>query len=120
MALFSFADGAAVFDSTPIENIFLIDYLPTAPDEYLRVYLYARMLALHPELGGGLQDMAKALRMDEEEVYAAFAYWESRDLVCRVSDQPAYAFKPLRGGAATRRRWRLISQQKKAAALPRH
>ena len=101
MSFCTFSDGAAMFDATPIENMFLIEYMYDAPAAALKVYLYARMLALHPELGGGLQDMAKALRMDEEEVYAAFAYWESRDLVCRVSDQPAYAFKPLRGGAAT-------------------
>ena len=31
-----------------------------------------------------------------------------------------HAVRHLRGGAATRRRWRLISQQKKAAAQPRH
>ena len=100
MSLCTFSDGAAMFDATPIENMFLIEYMYDAPAAALKVYLYARMLALHPELGSGLPDMAKALRMDEEEVYAAFAYWESRDLVCRTSDQPTYAFKPLRGGGA--------------------
>ena len=37
MPFFSFADGAAMFDSTPIENLFLMEYLPAAPGEYLRV-----------------------------------------------------------------------------------
>lgn len=102
MSFCTFDDGAAMFDATPIENLFLIEHMYDAPAPALKVYLYARMLALHPELGGTLADMAKALRMEEEDVYAAFAYWESRDLVCRISDQPAYAFKPLRGqgGAA--------------------
>ena len=100
MAFCTFSDGAAMFDATPIENMFLIEYMYDAPAAALKVYLYARMLALHPEMGGSLKDMAKALRMDEEEVYAAFAYWESRDLVCRISDQPTYAFKPMRGSAA--------------------
>ena len=100
MSFCSFADGAAMFDATPIENMFLMEYMYDAPAAALKVYLYARMLALHPEIGATLADMAKALRMEEEEVYAAFAYWESRDLVCRVSDQPAYAFMPLRGGGS--------------------
>ena len=101
MALFSFADGAAVFDSTPIENIFLIDYLPTAPDEYLRVYLYARMLALHPELGADIAAMAAALRLDEEAILNAFAYWEQQGLARRLSDRPpAFQLLPLRSSAS--------------------
>ena len=77
-----------MFDSTPIENLFLLEYLPAAPDAFLRVYLYARMLALHPELGGDLSQMARALRLDEDAVYEAFAYWEQQGLARRVSDHP--------------------------------
>lgn len=97
MPFFSFADGAAMFDSTPIENLFLMEYLPAAPGETLRVYLYARMLCLHPELGGDLAGMASALRMDEDAVYAAFDYWERQGLVRRLSDNPpTYELLPVR------------------------
>lgn len=88
MAFCSFADGAAMFDSTPIENMFLIEHLADAPAAAMKVYLYARMLALHPELCGGIADMARALRMDEDVVYGAFAYWERLDLARRLSDNP--------------------------------
>ena len=50
MALFEFSQGAAMFDVTPVENMFLLEYLPSVPEGFLRPYLYARMLALHPEL----------------------------------------------------------------------
>ena len=30
---------------TPIENIFLAEYMPEIPGDYLKVYLYAQMLA---------------------------------------------------------------------------
>ncbi len=97
MSFCSFADGAAMFDVTPIENMFLMEYLYDAPAPALRVYLYARMLALHPELGGSMADMALALRMEEKEVGEAFDYWERRGLVTRMSDHPAtYAFLPVR------------------------
>ena len=99
MPFCSFSEGAAMFDVTPIENMFLLEYLPTAPDGYLRVYLYARMLCLHPELGGELKDMAKALHMEEEAVFNAFSYWERMGLVERLSDRPpTYAMRPLKGG----------------------
>ena len=104
MATFSFADGAAMFDSTPIENLFLLEYLPKAPEAFLRVYLYARMLALHPELGDDVTQTARALQLDEEAVYAAFAYWERQGLAVRLTDRPpTYALLPVRGeGGGTR------------------
>ena len=96
MSTFSFAEGAAMFDSTPIENLFLLEYLPAAPEAFLRVYLYARVLALHPELGG-LRELARALRMEEDAVYDAFAYWEQQGLARRLSDHPpAYELIPPR------------------------
>ena len=103
MAFFSFAEGSAMFDTTPIENLFLMEYLSTAPEACLRVYLYARMLALHPELGGDMAETARFLHMDEDAVYEAFAYWERQGLVKRLTDRPpTYALLPLRseGGAA--------------------
>ena len=88
MPFCSFAQSAAMFDVTPVENLFLLEYLPTAPDGFLRVYLYARMLSLHPELGGGLEEMAAALNMTADAVYNAMTYWERQGLVCRMTDQP--------------------------------
>ena len=97
MAFCSFSKNAAMYDATPIENIFLLEYLPSAPDEFLRVYLYGRMLCLHPELGGDLADVAKALRLDEDTVFNAFAYWEQQGLVERLTDRPpSYAFMPVK------------------------
>lgn len=97
MSTFSFAEGAAMFDSTPIENLFLLEYLPTAPEAFLRVYLYTRVLALHPELGGDAQQMARALHMEEDAVYEAFAYWEQQGLVRRLTDRPpTYELLPVR------------------------
>ena len=97
MSFCSFADGAAMFDATPIENLFLMEYMNDASAPALKVYLYARMLALHPELGGTMADLSKALRISEDEVYNAFTYWENRGLVRRLTDQPStYAFQPMR------------------------
>ena len=97
MSLISYQNGAALFDATPIENMFLIEYLPTAPEEFLRVYLYARMLCLHPELGDSMEEISRALHMEEEIVESAFFYWEQQGLVQRISDRPPqYALVPMR------------------------
>ena len=98
MAFFSFAEGSAMFDSTPIENMFLLEYLSSAPETCLRVYLYARMLALHPELGGDMAETARFLRLDEDAVYKALEYWERQGLARRLTDHPpTYELLPVRG-----------------------
>jgi len=99
MPFCSFDRDAGMFDVTPIENMFLLEYLPTAPDDFLRVYLYARMLCLHPELGDGFEDMARVLHMDEDTLFNAMTFWERQGLVRRMTDRPpTYAILPMRGG----------------------
>lgn len=102
MAFCGFAKGAAMYDSTPIENLFLTEYLPAAPELCLKVYLYARMLALHPELDAELSDMAKALRADEDAVLDAMAYWEQQGLARRIADRPPqFELTSLQGGGVS-------------------
>lgn len=96
MPFCSFDQHAGMYDSTPIENMFLLEYLPTAPDDFLRVYLYARMLCLHPELGDGMDELARALHMESDTVYDAMTYWERLGLVRRLTDRPpTYAILPV-------------------------
>ena len=101
MPFCSFDRSAGMYDSTPIENLFLLEYLPTAPEDFLRVYLYARMLCLHPELGDGMDELARALHMDADKVYDAMTYWERQGLVRRLTDRPpTYAILPVMQGVS--------------------
>ena len=101
MAFCSFARDSAMFDSTPIENMFLLEHMPHLPDDCVRVYLYARMLCYHPEMGGDTAEIAKALRMEEDSVLEAFHCLEQQGLVAKMSDHPAtYTFHPLNNGCA--------------------
>ena len=101
MSFCSFAEGAGMYDVTPIENMFLLEYLPEVTGPNLRVYLYARMVCLHPALGDSLEDMAKALHLETSDVEDAMDYWERQGLAMRMSDRPpTYAILPMRSGAA--------------------
>ena len=40
MAFCSFDDSAALFDSTPVENMFITEYMLRAPGDFVKVYLY--------------------------------------------------------------------------------
>ena len=86
--MFGFDTKYAMFDVTPVENQFILEYLPAAKGDYVRVYLYGLMRCYHPEENMSLSRMCHELNMTEDQVTAAFRYWERKRLVRRISDQP--------------------------------
>lgn len=88
MPLCSFSESYLLLGVTPVENIFIQDYLPHAPGDYVRVYLYGLMQCYHPTEDITPARMAHLLDLTEDTVQAAFQYWERQGLVQRVSDNP--------------------------------
>ena len=43
MGLFAFDQQYAMFDATPVQNQFILEYMPSAPGDYVKVYLYGLM-----------------------------------------------------------------------------
>ena len=97
MPFCSFGESYALFDVTPVENLFVQEYMLRAPGNYVKVYLYGLMQCYHPAEGMSLMRMARDMGMEEEEVFQAFQYWERMGLVRRIADQPpSYAYKNLK------------------------
>lgn len=93
MPLFEFDEKYLLFDATPVENLFLQEYMPGAKGEYVKVYLYGLMYSYHPVVGLTVENIAKELATTVEEVEAAYRYWERKGLVQRISDEPlAYRY----------------------------
>jgi DnaD/phage-associated family protein len=86
--IFAFDEQFAMFDITPIENQFILEYLPGAKGEYVKVYLYGLLCCYHPQKQMNLSSMGRELGMTEDEILAAFRYWERRGIVRRTSDHP--------------------------------
>ena len=84
----AFDEGAAVFDATPVDNMFITEYMLSAPGDYVKVYLYALMLCRHPQERMSDASLAKDLGMTEEDVAHAFKYWEHSGLVRQTGDNP--------------------------------
>lgn len=81
MAVCRFSGEAALFASTGVENLFLQEFLPTAPGEYIKVYLYALMQCQYPSLAdGNIRRFAHTLGQSDEELQKAFEYWEKKGL----------------------------------------
>ena len=63
---------------TEVDNRFITDFLPEAPELAVKVYLYGLMLASDPDRE---TDIAKALGADDKDITAALAYLEAAGLV---------------------------------------
>jgi len=85
---FAFDGHYAMFDATPVDNQFIMDCVPMAKGDYVRVYLYGLMGCYHPEIDLDISRMSHDLDLPEEEIKKAYRYWERRGLVRRVSDKP--------------------------------
>lgn len=85
---FAFDEQFAMFDITPVENQFILEYLPGAKGDYVKVYLYGLLCCYHPKSGKDLSDLCRELSMNEEEILSAFRYWERRGLIRRIQDRP--------------------------------
>lgn len=97
MALFTFDNRFAMFDATPVENLFLQEYMPRADGDFVKVYLYGLMQCYHPVESASLEIVARELNMEARQVENAYNYWERMGLVRRVSDNPpAYAYVNLK------------------------
>lgn len=85
-----------VFGITPVENLFLVDYMPSASGDYVKVYLSGLFHSMQGDQNFGIAEMAAELGQQETQVEAALRYWERRRLVARTSDNPpTYRFFPL-------------------------
>lgn len=91
MPTFETARPGLLWDATAVPNAFFCEYMPAAPEGYVKIYLYGLMWAHSGVLEelDALEELARALNTDEAEVERALRYWERCRLVERVQDKPA-------------------------------
>ena len=66
--------------TTDVENIFISEYMPQAPADFVKVYLYG-LLHARQGLELGNKDIAKQLGVDEQTVGKAWDYWKQMGTV---------------------------------------
>lgn len=77
------------FFSTPVDNLFIDEFMGRAPGEFVKVYLFGLRLCLYPpENGLDLSAIARQLDLPEDMVGNAFSYWERQGLIEVVSRNP--------------------------------
>ena len=82
MSLCSYSSDTHSGSFLVIENSFINEYLPLAPDGCLKVYFYGLYLCTNPDsLQNTLQNICHVLNMDASEVKDSFEYWQAEGLV---------------------------------------
>lgn len=73
-------------DMTPVDNIFITRYMPSAPELAVKAYLYGLMHISCPLWDDG--GICACLGCDEKDLRTAFAYWEAAGLVKIIAEDP--------------------------------
>lgn len=68
---------------TNVENLFINEYMATAPGDFVKVYLFAQMYA---DLGIDItnEEIAKYLAIDHEDVLKAWTYWDKMGVIRKL------------------------------------
>lgn len=77
---------------TPIENIFINDYMPLAEGTYVKVYLMGYKYARDRQSNFNNETIAKDLKLPLSDVLNAWAYWEDEGIVIRHETEDEYNY----------------------------
>ena len=89
MAFCSFSSSQTEDGYTLVDNNFISEFLPQAPSDYVKVYLYGLSLCSNANYDYNTADNTCAiLQITEDELISALEYWQELSLVQIISKKP--------------------------------
>ncbi len=76
--------------ATPVENLFISEFMLSAPGDFVKVYIYA-LMQCYMGMECNLGSIAHDLSMDDEKVESAFMYWTRKGLLKKAGGR--YSFE---------------------------
>ena len=77
---------------TPIENIFINDYMPLADGTYVKVYLMGYKYARDKQANFSNETIAKDLKIPLSDVLNAWTYWEKEGIVMKHETEDEFNY----------------------------
>ena len=65
---------------TMVENLFINEFMPAAPGDYVKVFMYG-LMCVQQQLTTSFEDMSRVLGLTETEIAAAWDYWSKLGVV---------------------------------------
>lgn len=78
---------------TPIENIFITDYMPIADGTYVKVYLLGYKYARDKQYNFNNQTIAKDLKIPLSDVLNAWSFWQKEGIVIKFEIEDDFNYK---------------------------
>ena len=75
-------------DKTLIDNQFINEFLPSAPDLCVKAYILGLSKCASDDSDNSLEYFASTLKISEDDVISLFKYWEDKGLVQVLSTNP--------------------------------
>ena len=77
MGLCSFSSELIINNKLELDNIFVNEFLPYAPEGTVKVYIYGLYMCSHSNAHDNtLESFAKVLSMSEQDILDSFLYWQ--------------------------------------------
>lgn len=97
MSFCKFSTQSVINNKTEVDNIFINDFLPYAPDNAVKVYLYGLYKCGSNSIDNTLESFSKVLKLGEDEIMEIFEFWENEGLVQILNCEPVeIRFMPLK------------------------
>lgn len=77
---------------TPIENIFINDYMPYADGTYVKVYIMGYKYARDKQYNFNNETISKNLKLPLSDVLKAWDYWESEGIIVKHQTDDEYNY----------------------------
>ncbi len=82
MSFCSFSSQLIAENQTAVDNLFITSFMPSAPSECIKVYLYGLFIcSVANPVHNTLEEFSKTLGMSESDIESAFVYWQDKGLV---------------------------------------
>lgn len=89
--MFKLSPELRVDGVTAVENKFILDYLPFADGDYVKVFFYGLLLATRNDAKENSVDiLSRVLALDTATVAAALDYWQNLGLISLIGDDITY------------------------------
>ncbi len=89
MAFIKFSEGFNASSHTPVDNVFISEYLPTFHPLHTKIYLYGLYLCSRPDSReNAAEDMARALGLELFDIENSFRFLQENGLVRVVCANP--------------------------------
>ncbi|MDD4816144.1 MAG: DnaD domain protein [Clostridia bacterium] len=82
MGFCNFSNEFVISNTTSVDNFFINEFLPSAPDFCVKIYLYGLYKCTNPNAyDNTIESFAQSLGLTEKEIEDAFLYWQDQGLV---------------------------------------